>query len=229
MCISGAVFTENVVVEQLTHYVWTGGNPYDDKSLESVACLFKAFSAGLADLEKFYGSLQAATSPSDQHFFPFPHSYSDSCGQEVNFKYISRLNENKAIYLAESHDGRKLIVKFVQRYNSCAHRLLAINTFAPQLHHSSLDNAETNRMGALGMVVMDFVIGENAYKLYSDDRLPDAVYNQVKKAIDILHAKSFVFGDLRLPNIIITDQQKNRCSLISTGVGWIRLVDILPL
>jgi len=63
-------------------------------------------------------------------------------------------------------------------------------------------------MGGLGMVIMDFVEGTTAHDLYADTQLPDAVYNQVKEAIDILHAKSIVFGDLQLPNIIITDQQR---------------------
>jgi aminoglycoside phosphotransferase len=44
---------------------------------------------------------------------------------------------------------------------------------------------------------MDFVRAINAYELY-----------RVKQAIDILHTESIVFGDLQLPNIIITNQQK---------------------
>jgi serine/threonine protein kinase len=96
----------------------------------------------------------------------------------------------------------------VQRYNSPAHHLLATNNLAPQLHYSSLNNAEAKTMGTLGVVIMDFVEGTNAYELYTNMQLPDAVYNRVKEAIDILHTKSIVFGDLRLPNIIITDQQK---------------------
>jgi tRNA A-37 threonylcarbamoyl transferase component Bud32 len=63
-------------------------------------------------------------------------------------------------------------------------------------------------MGALGAVIMDSVEGTNAYELYANMQLPDAVYYRVKEAIGILHAKSIVFGDLRLPNIIITDKQK---------------------
>jgi hypothetical protein len=51
---------------------------------------------------------------------------------------------------------------------------------------------------------MDFVPGSDAYKLYSKTQLSDAIYDGVKQAIDILHTELIVFGDLRLPNIVIT-------------------------
>ena len=78
--------------------------------------------------------------------FPFTRSYVDSSGQKVNFRYIKRIDENKAVYSAKSNDDHKFIVKFVQRYNSPAHHLLATNNLAPQLHYSSLNNAEANTM-----------------------------------------------------------------------------------
>jgi RIO-like serine/threonine protein kinase len=62
-------------------------------------------------------------------------------------------------------------------------------------------------MGALGVVIMDFVRGSDAYELYSKTQLPNAIYDGVKQAIDILHTESIVFGDLRLPNIVITELQ----------------------
>jgi hypothetical protein len=207
MCILGAVFTETVLVQPLTDYVWTGGNPYDDKGLESVARLFKALFVGLRDLKMFYNNLAAAPAPDIQRMFPFTRSYVDSHGQEVDFRYIRRLNESKAVYLAENASGHELIVKFVQRYNLPAHHLLASHNLAPHLHYSNLNDAEMNAMGGLGVIIMDFVRGSQAYKLYPNMRLPDAVYDRVKQAVDILHAQSIVFGDLRLPNIMITEQQ----------------------
>ena len=208
MCILGAVFTEIVVVQQLMDYVWTGGNPYDDKALESVARLFKALSVGLQDLKIFYGNLTAAPVPNIQRMFPFARSYVDSLGQNVDFQYIKQLDETKALYLAESTSRHQLIIKFVQRYNSRAHYLLTSHALAPQLHYSSLDDPNSKTMGALGMVVMDFVPGSDAYKLYSKTQLPQAIYDGVKEAVDILHTEFIVFGDLRLPNIVITEPQR---------------------
>ena len=207
MCILGAVLTDNFVVQKLTSYVWTAGNPYNDKEVESVACLFKALSVGLQDLQVFYGSVASASAsaPESQCMFPFLRSYCHSPDHEVKFQYIDRLYNNKAVYLAESSDGRKLIIKFIQQYNSTAHHLLARIGFALTLHYSSLNRAD---IGGLGMMVMDFVDGKSAHEEYGDEKLPRAVYDQVKNAIDILHASSFVFGDLRLPNIIITNRAK---------------------
>ena len=67
-----------------------GGNPYDDRELESVAHLFKALSVGLQDLKTFYGNLSAADDddPKIQHLFPFTRSYLDSGGRKVDFQYI---------------------------------------------------------------------------------------------------------------------------------------------
>jgi hypothetical protein len=148
MCISGAVFTETVVVQQLTDYIWMGGNPYDDKALESVARLFKALSMGLQDLKIFYGNLTTAPIPNIQCMFPFTRAYVDSLGQNVDFQYIKRLDLTKAIYLAESTSPHQLIVKFVQRYNSRTHYLLTSHGLAPQLHYSSLDDPHSKTMGA---------------------------------------------------------------------------------
>lgn len=200
MCLSGAVFIENVVVQKLTDYVWTGGNPYDDRELESITRLFKALSVGLQDLKTFYGNLFAAADhrPEIQRFFPSTRSYLDSQGQKVYFRYIKRLSMTKAVYLAATTSGNQLIVKFVQRYNSDAHRLLASHDLAPMLHYSSLDNTNTNTTGGLGVVIMDFVRGSNAYMLYSTTQLLNTIYDKVKRTISILHAESIVFGDLRL-------------------------------
>lgn len=191
------------MVQKLTDYVWTGGNPYDDRELESVARLFKALSVGLQDLKTFYGNLSAAANPEIQRLFPFTRSYLNSQGREVNFRYIKRLNMTTAIYLAATTSGRQLIVKFVQRYNSDAHCLLASQNLAPVLHY----HADSNTTGGLDVVIMDFVKGADAYVLYSKAKFPNAIYGKVKKAISILHAESIVFGDLRLPNILITEKQ----------------------
>jgi serine/threonine protein kinase len=209
MCVLGAVFVENVVVQQLTDYIWTGGNSYDDKALESVARLFKALSLGLENLKTFYQELKIVKNPDLRRMFPCTRFYLDSLGQQVNFHYCERLSTTKAVFLAKrTFDNKQLIVKFVQRYNSTAHRLLASHDLAPLLHYSSLDDSNSKRLGALGMVVMDYVGESNAYQLYPNGRLPNAIYEGVEQAIRILHDASIVFGDLRLPNIVITKEHK---------------------
>ena len=50
------------------------------------------------------------------------------------------------------------------------------------------------------MIVMDFVEGKPAVGSLSEGQ-----FEQVNEAIQLLHSHDFVFGDLRLPNILITD------------------------
>jgi hypothetical protein len=139
MCILGAIFIEHVVVQQLTDYVWTGGNPYDDKALKSVARLFKALSVGLENLRTFYQELKIVNNPDLRRMFPFTRFYLDSLGQQVNFNYCGRHSTTKTVLLAKrTFDNKQLIVKFVQRYNSVAHRLLASHDLAPRLHYSMI-------------------------------------------------------------------------------------------
>jgi hypothetical protein len=196
MCISGAIFIENVVVQQLTNYVWTGVNPYDDKMLESVARLFKALSMGLENLKMFYHELKIVTKPELRRLFPFTRFYPGNS---------------------------QLIIKFVQRYNSHAHRLLASYGLAPQLHYSSLDDPNSKTMGALGMVVMDYVGETDHYELYSKGLLPN-IYEGVKQAVHILHSESIVFGDLRVSNIVITELERKP---MLVGVERMGSTDIL--
>ncbi|KAF9512706.1 hypothetical protein BS47DRAFT_1043884 [Hydnum rufescens UP504] len=58
------------------------------------------------------------------------------------------------------------------------------------------------------MVVMEFLEGKNAHTLFPSGRLPESTFGLVEEAMNILHAKSIVFGDLRPPNIIITNEGK---------------------
>jgi serine/threonine protein kinase len=208
MCVLGAIFTENVSVQQLTDFIWTGADAYEDRVLESIARLFRALHIGLQSLKGFYATLTISQPGITQPLFPFIRSCPDPNGHQLNFRYLERLNQTKALYLARDDTGRKLIVKFVKRYNSLAHQLLARHGLAPTLYYSARDRAENARPLGLEIVVMDFVEGTNAHDLFPTGRLPESKFGFVEKAMNILHAQSIVFGDLRLPNIIITDKGK---------------------
>ncbi len=72
----------------------------------------------------------------------------------------------------------------------------------------------------------------------------EKVRSQVRKAIELLHGHNFVFGDLRLPNVMVTRDMKVRLIdfdwagvdgqaryplLISEGIGWPEGVEALAL
>lgn len=143
MCILGAVFVDHVVVQELTDFIWIGGQPYNDNKIKSVTRILAALCEGLNELEDFYSKLSLGVSQRDsQRFFPFIQQY--SIGEHVvRFSYQAYLmrktpdSHSKPVFLAtaEAEDGqgsrRDIVVKFVQRYDTKAHRLLASADRAP--------------------------------------------------------------------------------------------------
>ena len=102
------------------------------------------------------------------------------------------------MYIATLSDTNKeVIVKFTARYNEVAHHLLADADLAPKLHFCE------RVIGDLYMVVMDRVDGTSVWQLKEDKKpVPAVVLKNIDDAVQILHAKGIVFGDLRDLNIL---------------------------
>ena len=96
-------------------------------------------------------------------------------------------------------DNIEVVVKFTNRYHADAHKLLAAEHLAPVLH------ACVPVYGDLFMVVMDRVEGEMAWATVEarEKKLPYRIYEDVERAIALLHSGDLVFGDLRTPNIMV--------------------------
>ncbi|KAH9175907.1 hypothetical protein EDB89DRAFT_1847067 [Lactarius sanguifluus] len=221
MCIFGAVFIENVVVQQLTDFIWIGDHPYDDRKLELVTRLLASLGTGIAELQEFYRSLSLRGFPhNSRRFFPFVQCY--SVGERVvNFSYQAYLypdtldtpkNPSKAIFIATTGTGverRNIIVKFTQRYNAKAHRHLATECRAPELLYCSKEDPNSADFAGLIMIVMEYIDGgKTAYQQYGNRRLDQCIFDQVEEALCILHGRNIDFGDLRYPNIILTKDQR---------------------
>lgn len=179
MCILGAVFVDHVVVQELTDFIWIGGHPYDDDKLKTVTRVLAALGRGIAELEDFYKKLSFRDSQDSQRFFPFIRQY--TVGEQiVKFSYKAYLTEkisespSKAIFLAttETKNGResrrKIVVKFVRRYNPNAHRLLATAGRAPELLYCSDEDPNSPDLAGLIMVVMGYVDGKTAHQQYGN-------------------------------------------------------------
>ncbi|KAI9439820.1 hypothetical protein H4582DRAFT_2075187 [Lactarius indigo] len=221
MCIFGAVFVENAVVQQLTDFIWIGGHPYDDRKIESVTRILASLGTGIKKLKDFYKTLsQDGLRPNPQRFFPFIRRYPVK-EDFVNFSYNAYLfpvtqdtrdtprSPSKAIFVATTEvKRRRIIVKFTQRYNAKAHRLLAIKGCAPELLYCSKEDPNSVDFAGLIMIVMEYIDGRTAYQRYSNGRLDQRIFDQVEKALGILHDGNIVFGDLRYPNIIITKDER---------------------
>ncbi|KAG7089061.1 hypothetical protein E1B28_010771 [Marasmius oreades] len=113
------------------------------------------------------------------------------------FEYSMRL------FRARMPDGTVVIVKFTPTYNVAAHQLLEAEGLAPKLFY------HTRIAGGWLMVVMEYLDkAQNAYTYLCNSRtlsLPQSVYLDIQKALEKLHEKKIVFGDLRVQNILVQE------------------------
>lgn len=160
----------------------------------------------------------------------------------VKLSYLAYLmqenpeSHSTAILLA-TEDGREpcreIVVKFVQRYNAEAHRLLAAAGLAPDIFYCSAEDpgqsSKVSDLAGLTMVVMGYIAGKTAHRLYGNQPLPQPIFDQVEKALQILlHKRNIVFGDLRLPNITIT-KDNDRARLIDFDWCGVHEEDTYPV
>jgi hypothetical protein len=204
LCVIGGVYVQKAVIQPLTDYIWLGGDNFNEDRLLFASRLFTALKSAISTLRSYYSALgQGLSNPVSQNpisdAFPFITEYGSK-----KFTYVSRLApdySNKLVYKAElDNEHRMVVVKFVSTYHAQAHRILAKRRLALTLHYASTDDAEAPKYGGKCMIVMDFVEGEPAVGSLSEDQ-----FEQVNEAIQLLHSHDFVFGDLRPPNILITD------------------------
>ncbi|KAK1224305.1 hypothetical protein PQX77_012793, partial [Marasmius sp. AFHP31] len=157
--------------------------------------------------------------PYQPHPRYFPQCFKYSCRirkQLVTIEYVRAIADKDCtnlIYVAkEEVDGREVIVKFSDRYGYEAHQLLAAEDRAPKLYyvglldgeHDVLEHSEARGgrgpssglyTGPIRMIVMEYLKGTDARNMDTEDWPMDA-YDQVKKAVEHLHGKGYVFGDL---------------------------------
>jgi hypothetical protein len=205
MVVLGAVFVEFPVIQPLTDYIWLGVHPSADGQLLRVARVLLALRGALQSLDRFYAQLSISvdpTAPTDlarffSHLLSFPTVHGD-----VKFEYVIKLADEsptRAIFKAKIvGGGDHIVVKFVQTYGLAAHQLLAAHNLAPRLLYpeNAADELAID-VGGLKLVVMEFVDGVTAHDTYGNaTTLLDGIFNEVEKAIKVLHENGFVFGDL---------------------------------
>ena len=148
------------------------------------------------------------------HFFPTITSYYDKAQQtEVRFKYVRPLEQEAACitFLARTDSLKDVVVKFVDRYKSDVHEFLAAHQYAPQLLYYGPIDSNGPSYGPLRLVVMEYVQGQTLFTIqqgllpitFSHPSIPATL----NKIISLLHNKDFVHGDLRSPNILITEEE----------------------
>jgi len=201
--VLGAVFTDKHIVQPLTPLLWLGHVHARKPQYREVTKLFAALLMGISELEVFYSALNLAVA-SEARFFPHITSFVTDTEGEVQFSYEQYADPDpettKAVFIANTQDGRKIVVKFAEAYNKEAHSLLVAEGLAPPLLY-----CDRPAFSDFTMVVMEHVDGEQLFHKYLE-ATPTQVLDEVSKALKTLHEKGFVFGDLRSPNILVTNQ-----------------------
>jgi hypothetical protein len=186
------------------------------------------------DLGEYYGTLNLKVSKSTPildgkphpRYFPYPTSFTLIDGTpDIHFQYQCCLEDHPACvtYLAEITDengemkGDRVVVKFVASYGEEVHKFLASNGWAPTLRYCGPLGRESElsdgfpgpakgappglHLGSnMRMVIMDYI-----------DALPKAPQNareQINEVLTALHTHGYVFGDLRLPNVLFDQDGK---------------------
>ncbi|KAL5495933.1 hypothetical protein ACEPAI_1397 [Sanghuangporus weigelae] len=134
----GCLWTgKNIHVEPLTpmHDLtvhWT-----DEISRNAIASSLDAFKRTIERIEEYYESLLRSPAPAVVHAFPYPTSYKDETGQDIDFTYQSRVEE-KLVFVALTvlSPEENLCIKFTRRYSEEAHRLLADLECSPRLRQA---------------------------------------------------------------------------------------------
>lgn len=207
MRILGAVYLERPIVQPLTEFMRVGKNPVEPLKLDSVARAFYCARKAREELDDFYENLPSLIDD-QQRYFPYITHYTDSAGNRIDFKYKENLikketGEDKPIYLAQTlQDPRSIVIKFVERYNSEAHKLLAEAGLAPGLLYDGTAYPDDQPGPNHTMIVMEYIEGVNLIA-YEEPDIPDCVRTSVDDALKLLHEHDFVFGDLRDQNVML--------------------------
>ncbi|KAJ7501661.1 hypothetical protein B0H11DRAFT_1713512, partial [Mycena galericulata] len=223
LAVLGAVITSRCIVQRFTDFMWLGPRSalLNDDHVCQVARVLFALRGAIADSQQFHDSLPPSppTSgepfPSDEplpsRFFPHVTSYLGEDGQQKHFKYVAPLERDATcvtFHCQALEDETDIVVKFVRSYGEVVHRLLANEGLAPQLLYCGPVTSTASYSG-IKMVVMGYVVGKTLSWLQAKkEPLSDHLGDELAGALEILHRARFVYGDLREPNIMVTDEVK---------------------
>jgi len=236
LAVSGAVFAENFISQRLTDYIYLGplptacgGQSALSYGTHRVAQLLRALKISTQEVADYNKSLEYATPgtpgprSSAQHGNPlpppvplnpipstvvpphFPGYTVDNKTYKIHYtERLMKLFPSKAVFKGtvecEGEARHVVVIKFTYAYCKEAHKLLAGISRAPSLRFFQYVHSV-----GMHVVVMDYVSGE-----HGETPLEDKAHaEQLREALDTLHAGKYVYGDLRGPNILIaTDGPK---------------------
>ncbi|KAF8316230.1 uncharacterized protein EI90DRAFT_3173059 [Cantharellus anzutake] len=219
--ILGGVITSQCIVQRLTDFLWLPfHSSHDEDQCTRIARILYALRESLSQLDDWYKTI-ARLSPIDigvphPRFFPSPDHFEHD-GKLVKFTYEKPFDPDPSCktYLATANKT-KVVVKFVTDYGADVHRAMEDEGFAPKLLYCGPVKVipAMPGYGKLKMVVMDYVAGNTLADVLKSEEgcaarnSPIERLGALRNIIKSLHAKHFVYGDLRSPNIMITTEGK---------------------
>lgn len=229
MCVLGAIYLDHVVVQPLTEYIWLGHHPQQDRRLTRMTQVFNAISISIRELRTYYGSQRdrligrPPTLIDDMRFFPHARQY--GAGETiVRFEYsgfMGDLRVTRPIFNASTEEGEDIVVKFSERYNIGAHRMLAAEGLAPRV----LSYEAPPSSGGYHTIVMEHLHSLSLKEYLSSHPNIKAseletVRSDISRALEILHDDGLVFGDLRAPNILVVEQDDGEPHGMLVDFDW---------
>ena len=191
---------------------------HDERHLYHIARLFEAIRLAAQYLDNYYRRLSIVYNNNNttQQLYPYPCQYITESNTTIHFTYEDYLtgDSKKTIFKGKTTDGYPIVIKFSQRYNTYAHNLCAQEGFAPRLFYVSKE-----KFGGWYMIIMEYIEGETLDTLQIDKTEYDNVLKHISKAIQTLHCKNIVFGDLRKPNIMVMNSDKG-CHGMLIDFDW---------
>lgn len=206
ICFGGAILVDAFTIEAFTEHIFLGGDHNTEERIAHHARIFAAVSQALFSLKRYYRNLEPKAAPSPYRLFPSPEYFPNKKPQKLiftaRFDYPGRQSGDftRSIFRGTYGDGEQVevIIKFCERYNGYAHRLVAAANYAPKLFFFE------QILGGVTMVVMEYIEGlDSHHRFLGDPTLPPNILDDVRNAVKVLHNSELVFGDLRRPNIII--------------------------
>ena len=233
-----------MIVQRLTDYIWVGlDSVLNESHITNVARIFYALKASLGKLNSYYEKVQPTGGlPADSRYFPSITAYPHGDGF-IDFKYVGFLENcpdcTTLRARTTTEPAQDIVVKFVDRYGERAHHLLAAEDLAPKLFFcgSPCLSGEQPSYRSLSMVVMEYIDGETLAQIKEEmnPQTTEEVRLELRRALDLLHDRGLVFGDLRPPNVMITKAHRVKLIdfnwagekgqakypyLISPGIDW---------
>lgn len=166
--------------------------------LEEFARIFHALKKALESLRVYYNNPLPEITPKERKF-PYHNSFElITTSINIEFTYYKPLDPYQLLFLVDINENKeglpsRLLVKFSQHYNGTIHKECGDLGIAPKLYGIE------SLAGGWHMVVMEYMTG---YQTLQEIRPDVEIRDKVKNAIEKLHSRGYVHGDIRKVNVM---------------------------